>query len=321
MEESRDLVTAIKQEPEDKDAAEADKPHVDPGDSGAPAKAAAEAKRAYIKPERVQIANRNKVAKQQAIDYEGPASMQSAHIIGLREQQGKKKRTCGNIGCTKKVRLRGMCQDHGGGKPCSVEGCRTLAALRGLCSKHGGSSRCREEGCKKHAISGGLCFSHGGSNRKPCSVEGCSTLAAVRGLCGKHGGCSRCREEGCKKVAQAGGLCFSHGGGSKCKHDGCTNQAHLRGLCVAHRPRDDVVCKCCGKSFRKKGPSPYCTDEACVKDRTCTSVKQCKMSKVSGTPYCKQHQGEPDKLCKSPGCTWYKRGTEYCYKHKHESGR
>ncbi|OQR99956.1 hypothetical protein ACHHYP_03758 [Achlya hypogyna] len=118
------------------------------------------------------------------------------------------KKTCAADGCHKRVRSRGLCKAHGGGRRCSVAGCIKSSQGRGLCIRHGGGRRCQEVGCSRGAQSSGRCKNHGGG--------------------------IRCRSPGCTKSSQGAGFCRTHGGGKLCKHPGCKKGSQRKGYCATH---------------------------------------------------------------------------------------
>ncbi|KAH9091990.1 hypothetical protein Ae201684P_011530 [Aphanomyces euteiches] len=118
------------------------------------------------------------------------------------------KKVCAEGGCHKRVRSRGLCKAHGGGRRCTVEGCIKSSQGRGLCIRHGGGRR--------------------------CEVNGCSRGAQSSGKCKNHGGGIRCREPGCSKSSQGAGYCRSHGGGKLCKYPGCKKGSQRKGFCATH---------------------------------------------------------------------------------------
>ncbi|EQC28581.1 hypothetical protein SDRG_13657 [Saprolegnia diclina VS20] len=118
------------------------------------------------------------------------------------------KKICAIDGCHKRVRSRGLCKAHGGGRRCSVAGCIKSSQGRGLCIRHGGGRRCQEPGCSRGAQSSGRCKNHGGG--------------------------IRCRAPGCTKSSQGAGFCRTHGGGKLCKHPGCKKGSQRKGYCATH---------------------------------------------------------------------------------------
>uniref|UniRef100_K3X006 WRKY19-like zinc finger domain-containing protein n=1 Tax=Globisporangium ultimum (strain ATCC 200006 / CBS 805.95 / DAOM BR144) TaxID=431595 RepID=K3X006_GLOUD len=135
-------------------------------------------------------------------------------------------------GCTKRVRSRGHCKSHGGGKRCDVDGCTRSSQRGGRCIRHGGGSRCEEEGCTKAAQLTGRCKAHGGGVR--CQVVGCEKSSQGNGFCRQHGGGQRCGLQGCEKGAQRNGFCATHGGSVTCRIDGCTKNDRGGGFCAKH---------------------------------------------------------------------------------------
>ncbi|OQR97707.1 hypothetical protein THRCLA_06877 [Thraustotheca clavata] len=117
-------------------------------------------------------------------------------------------------------------------KQCSIEGCNKRVRSRGLCKAHGGGRRCSVPGCIKSSQGRGLCIRHGGGRR--CDEPGCSRGAQSSGKCKNHGGGVRCRAPGCTKSSQGAGFCRSHGGGKLCKHPGCKKGSQRKGYCATH---------------------------------------------------------------------------------------
>ncbi|KAF0692916.1 Aste57867_16064 [Aphanomyces stellatus] len=117
-------------------------------------------------------------------------------------------------------------------KQCAAAGCHKRVRSRGLCKAHGGGRRCSVSGCLKSSQGQGLCIRHGGGRR--CMVDGCSRGAQSNGRCKNHGGGIRCGRVGCSKSSQGGGFCRSHGGGKICKDAGCLKGSQRKGWCATH---------------------------------------------------------------------------------------
>ena len=111
--------------------------------------------------------------------------------------------------CTNRVRSRGLCKTHGGGKRCIAPGCTTCSVGGVYCIRHGGGKKCGVRECQNVVQSRGMCKAHGGGAR--CTVIGCNKSSQGRGLCTSHGGGRRCSVPGCGKGAQSKGKCYSHG--------------------------------------------------------------------------------------------------------------
>ncbi|ETV85171.1 hypothetical protein H257_03007 [Aphanomyces astaci] len=117
-------------------------------------------------------------------------------------------------------------------KKCSEPTCWNKIRSRGYCKMHGGGKRCLIPGCNTCSVGGYYCIKHGGG--KKCSINGCSNAIQSRGVCKAHGGGARCTVAGCQKSSQGKGLCTSHGGGKRCEVSGCGKGAQTRGRCYAH---------------------------------------------------------------------------------------
>ncbi|KAF1334228.1 hypothetical protein FI667_g2006, partial [Globisporangium splendens] len=160
-------------------------------------------------------------------------------------------RLCKMAGCTKRIRSKGLCKAHGGGKRCAVEGCERSSQSHGRCIRHGGGVRCMHEGCTKAAQSNGHCKAHGGGLR--CQYPKCDKATQGGGFCRNHGGGQRCGQDGCEKGAQRGGFCASHGGTRYCQHPDCTKQDRGGGLCAEHGGGKRCDRAGCTKPARRKG--------------------------------------------------------------------
>ncbi|KAH9193234.1 hypothetical protein AeNC1_004796 [Aphanomyces euteiches] len=117
-------------------------------------------------------------------------------------------------------------------KKCSVPSCWNKIRSRGYCKTHGGGKRCLMPGCNTCSVGGSYCIKHGGG--KKCLVYGCSNVIQSRGVCKAHGGGARCTVPGCSKSSQGKGLCTSHGGGKRCEVEGCGKGAQTKGRCYIH---------------------------------------------------------------------------------------
>ncbi|TMW68323.1 hypothetical protein Poli38472_005791 [Pythium oligandrum] len=166
-----------------------------------------------------------------------------------------KPRLCTVPGCKKRVRSKGLCKAHGGGRRCMVEGCERSSQGQGLCIRHGGGKRCTQPGCTKASQSNGLCKAHGGGLR--CQAAGCSKSSQGGGFCRAHGGGQRCEKEGCNKGAQRGGFCAGHGGSRFCQHPDCTKNDRGGGFCAEHGGGKRCDQPGCNKPARKKGKCSY----------------------------------------------------------------
>lgn len=158
---------------------------------------------------------------------------------------------CKIDGCGRRVRSKGFCKTHGGGRKCSIEGCKKSSQNGDFCIGHGGGKKCKEEGCAKAAQSHGLCKAHGGGAR--CKFPDCNKSSQGGGLCRAHGGGKRCQAAGCPKGAQRGNFCATHGGFRNCKIDGCVRTDRGGGFCEVHRR--GRLCKIdgCKKLSRNQG--------------------------------------------------------------------
>ncbi|TMW66745.1 hypothetical protein Poli38472_014057 [Pythium oligandrum] len=163
----------------------------------------------------------------------------------------KQMATCKIADCDRRVRSKGFCKTHGGGRKCSIEGCKKSSQNGDFCIGHGGGKKCKHEGCAKAAQSHGLCKAHGGGAR--CKYPDCNKSSQGGGLCRAHGGGKRCQAEGCPKGAQRGNFCATHGGFRNCKIDGCVRTDRGGGFCEVHRR--GRLCKVdgCKKLARNQG--------------------------------------------------------------------
>ncbi|KAF1334501.1 hypothetical protein FI667_g2012, partial [Globisporangium splendens] len=150
------------------------------------------------------------------------------HLMKFKSLDG----LCVIPGCTKRVRSRGHCKSHGGGKRCDVDGCTRSSQRGGRCIRHGGGPRCEEDGCAKAAQLTGRCKAHGGGVR--CQVNGCEKSSQGNGFCRQHGGGQRCGLQGCEKGAQRNGFCATHGGSVACRVEGCAKNDRGGGFCAKH---------------------------------------------------------------------------------------
>ncbi|RHY85335.1 hypothetical protein DYB37_006038 [Aphanomyces astaci] len=148
-----------------------------------------------------------------------------------------------------RVRSRGVCKRHGGGRLCLIPDCQNSAVGLEYCVSHGGGKGCLREECTKAAQVGGYCKAHGGGSR--CQVDGCKKSSQTNGRCRLHGGGKRCTAPGCTKGAQRLGLCAAHGGYHICQHEsGCPRKDRGGGYCETHRR--DLECSSVGcKRLRK----------------------------------------------------------------------
>ncbi|CAH0520611.1 unnamed protein product [Peronospora belbahrii] len=172
-----------------------------------------------------------------------------------RNETLKSNRLCTMPGCTKRVRSKGLCKAHGGGRRCMVDGCERSSQGQGLCIRHGGGKRCTQAGCTKASQSNGLCKAHGGGLR--CQSPGCTKSSQGGGFCRAHGGGQRCEKEGCNKGAQRGGFCAGHGGSRFCQHPDCTKNDRGGGFCAEHGGGKRCDHAGCNKPARKKGKCSY----------------------------------------------------------------
>lgn len=167
----------------------------------------------------------------------------------------KSNRLCTMPGCKKRVRSKGLCKAHGGGRRCMVDGCERSSQGQGLCIRHGGGKRCTQSGCTKASQSNGLCKAHGGGLR--CQTNGCTKSSQGGGFCRAHGGGQRCEKEGCNKGAQRGGFCAGHGGSRFCQHPDCTKNDRGGGYCAEHGGGKRCDSTGCNKPARKKGKCSF----------------------------------------------------------------
>ncbi|CEG48201.1 uncharacterized protein PHALS_05671 [Plasmopara halstedii] len=153
--------------------------------------------------------------------------------------------------CQRRVRSKGFCKSHGGGRKCSIEGCKKSSQNGDFCIGHGGGKKCKEDGCAKAAQSHGLCKAHGGGAR--CKFLDCNKSSQGGGLCRAHGGGKRCQAAGCPKGAQRGNFCATHGGFRNCKIEGCVRTDRGGGFCEVHRRGRLCKVKGCKKLSRNQG--------------------------------------------------------------------
>lgn len=159
--------------------------------------------------------------------------------------------TCKVGGCSRRVRSKGFCKTHGGGRKCSIEGCKKSSQNGEFCIGHGGGKKCKEDGCAKAAQSHGLCKAHGGGAR--CKFANCQKSSQGGGLCRAHGGGKRCQAAGCPKGAQRGNFCATHGGFRNCKIEGCVRTDRGGGFCEVHRRGRLCKIEGCKKLSRNQG--------------------------------------------------------------------
>lgn len=185
-----------------------------------------------------------------------PASASAMALSGMMisnhtPKSAKNMATCKIGGCDRRVRSKGFCKTHGGGRKCSIEGCKKSSQNGDFCIGHGGGKKCKEEGCAKAAQSHGLCKAHGGGAR--CKFLNCNKSSQGGGLCRAHGGGKRCQASGCPKGAQRGNFCATHGGFRNCKIEGCVRTDRGGGFCEVHRR--GRLCKIdgCKKLSRNQG--------------------------------------------------------------------
>lgn len=167
------------------------------------------------------------------------------------QQEKLANRLCIAKGCTRRIRSKGRCKAHGGGRRCTIDGCERSSQSHGLCIRHGGGTRCSHDGCSKAAQSNGLCKAHGGGLR--CQFAGCAKAAQGGRLCRNHGGGQHCRYAGCMKGVQRGGFCASHGGTRYCQFRDCTKQDRGGGLCAEHGGGRRCKRPACTKPARRQG--------------------------------------------------------------------
>uniref|UniRef100_A0AAV1UWC5 WRKY19-like zinc finger domain-containing protein n=1 Tax=Peronospora matthiolae TaxID=2874970 RepID=A0AAV1UWC5_9STRA len=184
-----------------------------------------------------------------------PAASRALSTPTVRNEALKSNRLCTMPGCTKRVRSKGLCKAHGGGRRCMVDGCERSSQGQGLCIRHGGGKRCTQSGCTKASQSNGLCKAHGGGLR--CQSAGCTKSSQGGGFCRAHGGGQRCEKEGCNKGAQRGGFCAGHGGSRFCQHPDCTKNDRGGGFCAEHGGGKRCDHAGCNKPARKKGKCSY----------------------------------------------------------------
>ncbi|GAB9465289.1 hypothetical protein Gpo141_00002701 [Globisporangium polare] len=185
-----------------------------------------------------------------------PASASAMALSGMlisshTPKSAKNMATCKIGGCDRRVRSKGFCKTHGGGRKCSIEGCKKSSQNGDFCIGHGGGKKCKEEGCAKAAQSHGLCKAHGGGAR--CKFLDCNKSSQGGGLCRAHGGGKRCQASGCPKGAQRGNFCATHGGFRNCKIDGCVRTDRGGGFCEVHRRGRLCKIEGCKKLSRNQG--------------------------------------------------------------------
>ncbi|KAL0589758.1 hypothetical protein ABG067_002307 [Albugo candida] len=206
-------------------------------------------------------------------------------------------RVCKYANCRRRVRSKGLCKAHGGGRRCMVEGCDRSSQGQGLCIRHGGGKRCNHIGCTKASQSNGLCKAHGGGIR--CQVAGCIKSSQGGGLCRAHGGGQRCDKQGCTKGAQRGGYCASHGGSRFCQHAECTKNDRGGGFCAEHGA-GCIKSSQGGGLCRAHGGGQRCDKQGCTKG-------------AQRGGYCASHGGS--RFCQHAECTKNDRGGGFCAEH------
>ncbi|CAH0489887.1 unnamed protein product [Peronospora farinosa] len=154
------------------------------------------------------------------------SSSTAVKMSPARNESLKSNRLCTMPSCTKRVRSKGLCKAHGGGRRCMVDGCERSSQGQGLCIRHGGGKRCTQSGCTKASQSNGLCKAHGGGLR--CQSPGC-TKSSQGGRILRF-----CQHPDCTKNDRGGGFCAEHGGGKRCDHAGCNKPARKKGKCSYH---------------------------------------------------------------------------------------
>ncbi|GLD94426.1 hypothetical protein PINS_up003037 [Pythium insidiosum] len=197
----------------------------------------------------------NDKANKAAADKASPTDKDAAAKDASQRPDHLKPRLCTVPGCKKRVRSKGLCKAHGGGRRCMVEGCERSSQGQGLCIRHGGGKRCTQPGCTKASQSNGLCKAHGGGLR--CQAPNCTKSSQGGGFCRAHGGGQRCEKEGCNKGAQRGGFCAGHGGSRFCQHPDCTKNDRGGGFCAEHGGGKRCDEQGCNKPARKKGKCSY----------------------------------------------------------------
>lgn len=211
----------------------------------------------HITPRNVSVYGRNALplllSPQGKDTATSPAMAFSAMLLtsGHTPSSGKHLAVCKVGGCDRRVRSKGFCKTHGGGRKCNIDGCKKSSQNGDFCIGHGGGKKCKEDGCAKAAQSHGLCKAHGGGAR--CKFPDCNKSSQGGGLCRAHGGGKRCQAAGCPKGAQRGNFCATHGGFRNCKIDGCVRTDRGGGFCEVHRR--GRLCKVdgCKKLSRNQG--------------------------------------------------------------------
>ncbi|KAF0690434.1 Aste57867_18166 [Aphanomyces stellatus] len=153
--------------------------------------------------------------------------------------------------CGRRVRSKGFCKAHGGGRKCTMQGCNKSAQNGDFCIGHGGGKQCSHAGCGKAAQSHGLCKAHGGGAR--CKHPDCMKSSQGGGYCRAHGGGKRCQAANCTKGAQRGNFCATHGGFRNCQIEGCVRTDRGGGYCEVHRRDKLCTVKGCKKLSKNNG--------------------------------------------------------------------
>ncbi|KAE9017840.1 hypothetical protein PR003_g15196 [Phytophthora rubi] len=203
------------------------------------------------------------------LDQFAQASM--AHNMKSTTKSPKSMATCKVGGCERRVRSKGFCKTHGGGRKCSIDGCKKSSQNGDFCIGHGGGKKCKEEGCAKAAQSHGLCKAHGGGAR--CKFPNCNKSSQGGGLCRAHGGGKRCQAAGCPKGAQRGNFCATHGGFRNCKIEGCVRTDRGGGFCEVHRRGRLCKVEGCKKLSRNQGMCTMHIREEKQDVNPCASLK------------------------------------------------
>ncbi|CAK4111819.1 unnamed protein product [Aphanomyces euteiches] len=164
---------------------------------------------------------------------------------------GGKQIICQVPNCGRRVRSKGFCKAHGGGRKCILPGCNKSAQNGDYCIGHGGGKECSHPGCAKAAQSHGLCKAHGGGAR--CKHPNCMKSSQGGGYCRAHGGGKRCQAPNCTKGAQRGNFCATHGGFRNCQVTGCVRTDRGGGYCEVHRRDKLCTAKGCKKLSKNNG--------------------------------------------------------------------
>ncbi|KAF0747109.1 hypothetical protein AaE_007860 [Aphanomyces astaci] len=120
---------------------------------------------------------------------------------------------CSIAGCPKRVRSRGLCKSHGGGRRCSVSGWLQDAS--------------RAAKAKAYAS---VMAADGVAASTAAPAER-SQMASVRTTAEGSGAA---KQDVLSRAKARGSYCRTHGGGKLCKYPGCKKGSQRKGYCATH---------------------------------------------------------------------------------------